>query len=470
MGRPPLPRGAHGAITSRKVGNMFEARCIYRGRNGAYSKPSAVGKSGPAAKQALLERLAELKDSAARKRINADARFSEVAERWVEDLEHQVAQGGKSPRTLNTYRSYLKIVNRHLGELRMWELEESVDVIDDMVKTVQTTMGFESAKKVRSVASLVCQLGIRRKAMGHNPVREIGELKQGRGPTGSEGTQAEKVPAMSLEQITEMLAGMDRFGRAKAGEADRFGRRLGKRGAVWTDLPDLAEAGLSTGCRHGELLALTGPDVIVEQGERGERIVKVNVDAHIVRPKGQGPRRVPGRKGNRPGIRVTVPPWSQEMWLRRAEAARTAGDGPLFPATGGGWLDQDNTNKRLRQALDGAGFEWVTVQVWRKTVGTLLRRAGLSVEDIAEQLGNTPAVVARHYVAPPEAAVKGAAVLEVIKLPTRTRVDHDGFRTEEDNDHEARTALPGKTVGAAGLEPATAREESSDRPGSTHTD
>lgn len=66
---------------------------------------------------------------------------------------------------------------------------------------------------------------------------------------------------------------------------------------------------------------------------------------------------------------------------------------------GGGWLDQNNANMRLRAALDGAGFEWVTARVWRKTLGTLMRRAGRSSEDIADQLGNTRAVVEKHYIA-----------------------------------------------------------------------
>jgi hypothetical protein len=64
-------------------------------------------------------------------------------------------------------------------------------------------------------------------------------------------------------------------------------------------------------------------------------------------------------KSKRPGILVRVPSWSDAMWLRRKAAV---GQGPPFPATGGGWLDQTNCNKRLRIALDAAGFDWVTAR------------------------------------------------------------------------------------------------------------
>ncbi|MFL6145462.1 MAG: hypothetical protein ACJ72N_26820 [Labedaea sp.] len=172
----------------------------------------------------------------------------------------------------------------------------------------------------------------------------------------------------------------------------------------------------------GETLALTGTDVQLHTGsETGKRDVAVHINAHLVEDSGKDIRRVPGRKSKRASI--LVPNWSEPTWLRRKAAA---GTGPLFPSVGGGWLDQANCDKRLRVALDGAGFEWVTARVWRKTVGTLMRRAGRGSEDIAEQLGNTRAVAEKHYIAPPTMTHTGAeALLKMIK-PRRSA---EGFRT-----------------------------------------
>ena len=103
----------------------------------------------------------------------------------------------------------------------------------------------------------------------------------------------------------------------------------------------------------------------------------------------------------------------------------------LFSAVGGGWLDQANRNKRLRAALDGAGFDWVTARVWRKTLGTLMRRAGRSSEDIAEQLGNTRAVAEKHYITPPTMTEVGAEVLEMIKPRRAAEEFLDSKRTAE---------------------------------------
>lgn len=299
----------------------------------------------------------------------------------------------------------------------MGELEESVDVVDETIKDVHVTMSYETAKKARTVISAVCQLGIRRHAMTSDPVRSIEALTRGHGTAddGDKTTAEDAVPAMTEAQIQDMFRGLEAFCRTKVEETDRVGRRLGKRGAVWSDLPDLAEASLSTGTRFGEALALTGDDVQPYQDKAtGQRRVRININAHLIYDEGKGIRRVPGRKGGRPGILVRVPDWSEGMWLRRKDQA---GNRPLFPAVGGGWLDQANCNKRLRAALDGAGFTWVTARVWRKTLGTLMRRAGRSSEDIAEQLGNTRAVAEKHYIAPPTMTEVGAEVLEMINPP-----------------------------------------------------
>jgi hypothetical protein len=54
----------------------------------------------------------------------------------------------------------------------------------------------------------------------------------------------------------------------------------------------------------------------------------VRIDAHIVRVKGQGLVRVPGRKGYKPGVILTVPSRSAPTFTRRKLAAGP--HGPLF--------------------------------------------------------------------------------------------------------------------------------------------
>jgi hypothetical protein len=109
---------------------------------------------------------------------------------------------------------------------------------------------------------------------------------------------------MDTEQIDQMLTRLGNYGTTK--EKDSKGRRVGKRVLVWQDLPELAEAMLATGVRTGEVLAISGDDVIKDDDGK----TAVRIDAHIVRIKGKGLVRVPGRKSNKPGVILTVPGWS----------------------------------------------------------------------------------------------------------------------------------------------------------------
>src|SRR5256714_7688408 len=134
MGRPPLPLGTHGEIRVVRLSpRRFEARCKFRARNGAITKPSARGESAAAAKRALKEKLTKFKATAAKGKINRDTRFSDAAKVYKANLHHQVDQRRMSPNTRRAYVSILKTVENYIGDMRMGELEEAVDVVDETI-------------------------------------------------------------------------------------------------------------------------------------------------------------------------------------------------------------------------------------------------------------------------------------------------------------------------------------------------
>jgi integrase len=149
-------------------------------------------------------------------------------------------------------------------------------------------------------------------------------------------------------------------------------------------------------------MALDGEDV-------DPKARTVSVGFHIVRIPGEGLARQPLRKGDQVGLLLEVPEWAVAMWRRRKLAS---GGGPLFPSWRGTWSDPSNLQHRLREAFDECGYEWVTSHVFRKTVTTVLDEAGLPTTAIADQLGNTPAVVEKHYRAKRIANPEAAAALE----------------------------------------------------------
>lgn len=399
MARRPLPPGTYGIITTKQLpSGVWEARTQWRGRDGVKSRPARRGATKGAAEAELRKALAEMTTAAGAGEVNRDTRFHEMAELWLEDLDYQAEHGSVSHNTARTYRSCLvQNILPRLGSLRMFEI--TVQTCDSLIKHTRSTMGYESAKKVRTITSAIIGLAIRRGAIDSNPVKSTERLTKGT-------TEQVEIAAMTLPQIETMLTGLRAYAETK--ELDSAGRRQGWRNIVWHDLAELAEAMLATGVRIGEVLSLTGDDV----GKDDNGHPYVHVRAHLVRVNGKGLVSVPNRKGGKPGMKLGVPPWSTGMFARRKLAA---GAGPLFAARDGGWLDPSNTAGRLREALDESGYDWVTSHVWRHTVATLLDEAGLSVSEIADQLGNTRAVAEKHYIKPRVSNTKAAAALQAIK-------------------------------------------------------
>jgi integrase len=398
-GRRPLPVGAHGDFHIKEVApGRWEARCWYRDLNGERRHPAVRADSEKAAKYGLQDRLKEMADEAAAGEVTRDTRFRVVVDLWLEDLEHKVEHAGRAPTTARTYRSYL--TGHILPRFEKLQLREVTPAaVDEFVKKIRTTMGYESAKKVKSILSAIADFAIRRGAVNWaNPTKSVEALSGGVGAD---------VVVISVEQVVEMLAGM----RAHAAELDE--KRDGRgawRNVVWHDLPEMSLAMLATGVRIGEVLALRGDDVV--RGEGGKVFIVVN--AHLIFVTGEGTRYVPHRKGKKPGdkgLLLEVPSWANAMFLRRKLKAAA---GPLFPAANGLWADTNNVNKRIRKAMDACGFEWVTSHVWRHTVGTLLDEADLPVSDVAGQLGNSKAVAERHYIKRRATNQKAAAALEVL--------------------------------------------------------
>lgn len=101
---------------------------------------------------------------------------------------------------------------------------------------------------------------------------------------------------------------------------------MGAHSRFWFDIPDILEGMLATGARLGEMLALNGDDIDAPEQA-------VTFRHHIVRVRGEGLVRVPGRKGKKPVLTLGVPEWSISMWRRRKLTA--GAKSPVFPSARG---------------------------------------------------------------------------------------------------------------------------------------
>ncbi|GLY63959.1 site-specific integrase [Amycolatopsis taiwanensis] len=185
----------------------------------------------------------------------------------------------------------------------------------------------------------------------------------------------------------------------------RAGLRRDKK-AVERDVPALVDFMLGTGMRIGEVLAVTWAALDLEAGT-------VEMRATVVRKKGVGLVLQPKPKSESGWRRLHLPPWLV-LLLQTREHVENEWN-VVFPSQLGKLRDRSNTNADLREAMDPIGFGWVTSHNFRKTAATLLDEAGLTVREIADQLGHKRvSMTLDTYFGRKQASPKVAELLRVI--------------------------------------------------------
>jgi integrase len=116
----------------------------------------------------------------------------------------------------------------------------------------------------------------------------------------------------------------------------------------------------------------------------------------------------------RAGFRtLALPSWAVEM-LRLRPSGRP--DQTVLCSVLGGLRDRDNAIGDLRNALNAAGFEWVTSHTFRRTVATLIDQSGLSARAATDQLGHShPSLTQDIYYGRRIASTGAAEALEILR-------------------------------------------------------
>ncbi|TCO15751.1 phage integrase family protein [Kribbella steppae] len=355
MPRPPLPIGTWGQISTWAAKTDHNGRPIshksqaeFRDHDGHVRLVSAFGKNKTAAERALLKKLQDRAKTNQSGELTAMHKISHLIDLWETKFEQWVADGKRSPTSLDNYRGAIKNhIRPALGELRIGEA--TTQRIDTVISKITERAGAPRAKTCRAVLSGMMKLAVRYGAISVNPVREI------------EAIEAEaKNPPRSLtsEEVTLLKTHLATDERA-----------------VQADLPDLVTFMLGTGVRIGEALAVLWPQVDLEAGT-------VEITSTIVRVKGQGllRRRTKSRAGQR---RLHLPNWVLAA-LRSRHAAGIRLDDPIFTDTIGCFRDPTNVRLSLRTALSPVG------STARRDLGlslrALRRETGLSRKQVADHL------------------------------------------------------------------------------------
>jgi integrase len=381
MSRPPLPLGTMGDIRCYPTaGGKVRAMAYFRDYDGQTRPVERVGKTEAAARNRLKEACRDRGRTDSAADITPDTTVAALAEAWFSEIQVAVDTGDRSPGTGKMYRDRIdNQVIPAIGAVRLREVRLSR--VDKVLRTVREKHGVGVAKATRTVLSGMFGLAARHDAMPGNLVRDAATIRS---------APAEH-RTLQLEEVWDI--------RAKL--------RVDARAVEW-DLVDFVDMMLSTGLRIGETAAITWPSLDLDAGT-------VEVRGTVVRITGKGLIIKPKPK-SRAGWRVIeLPTWAVTMLRHRQKAVVSNEWQAVFTSPLGMLRDPSNTQGDLRTVLDRARYPDVTSHAFRRTVATLMDKAGLSARAAADQLGHAKVSMTQdHYYGRRSAGTGAAAVLEAV--------------------------------------------------------
>ncbi|VBA60558.1 Tyrosine recombinase XerD [Mycobacterium attenuatum] len=357
-GRPQLRIGTHGQIKRiNKGGGVWLARCRYRDTDGVTRIVQRLGPAdeydqhGKLAADALIAALAERKRSGNRGEIGPETKVTDLVEQHLTRL----AEDGRSPVTMSTYRFTTKDLKKFIGGLRVREATPAR--MDAALRSMRSAHGATKARQSKTILRGALQLAVMASVLSANPVRDVQPLRS--------KTQPKGAVALTADQLRELLANL----RASA-YCEKH------------DLVDPITLLIATGLRRSELLGLRWTDF-------DEKANMLAVTGKVIRVPSEGLLRVDETKSTAGRRTVPLPKFAVEMLLKRRQRPYLGEQAVIFPSTAGTLRDPNNFGKEWRTARKELGVADVTTHSFRKTVATLIDDEGLSARIGADHLGHS---------------------------------------------------------------------------------
>ncbi len=355
-GRPPLPIGTWGRISSRVLktdakgkATQHLAKANFRDHDGHVRDVSATGRNKTAAEQALLIKLRDRAKVSQAGELTAMNKIGDLLDLWEGRFKKLVEAGKRSPTSYDTCQRVARLhIRPAIAELRIGEA--TTQRLDKVITKITDNAGASTAKTARAIISGAMSLAVRYNAITVNPMREIEAI---------EAAPKDPPRALTAEEVTLLRTSL---------AADPK--------AVDADLPDLVAFMLGTGVRIGESLAVTWSQVDLDAGT-------VEITHTIVRVREQGLLRKTTK--SKAGQRLLpLPQWLVAI-LRTRQAAGFRLDDPVFPDTNGSFRDPSNTRRHLRTPLSPIGS--IARRDLGLTLRALRREAKLTRREAASALG-----------------------------------------------------------------------------------
>jgi integrase len=255
-----------------------------------------------------------------------------------------LAEGGKSPATMTTYRSVARKLAKFSEALRVGVATPGR--LNAVIRSMRASHGANMARHGRTLLRGALQIAVLDDVLGANPVAQVSRIESGRRPKGA--------PALSADQLRGLLD------KLRASPSCRE-----------ADLIDPITLLAATGLRRSELLALRWEDY-------DETNATITVGGKIARIGGEGLRRLDCGKTDSSERVVKLPGFAITMLAERRKRAFWGQQKMMFPSSAGTWRDPDNFDKQWRRVRDDPGVPEVTSHSFRKSVATMIDDAGLS--------------------------------------------------------------------------------------------
>ena len=362
MARPRTPVGTFGEIEfSPLPTGGVRARVRFRDHDGQLRRVEATAGTHKVAEYRLKEKVAQRTDrSAGSDDLTPDSSFTKLVEVWLEDLD---LEGRLAPSTRELYdRDMRQLVLPAFANLTLREI--TVRRVDQFIKRLAATKSYSTAKQARTVMSLVFGLAVRYDALKVNPVRDTARVHK-------PPSQALSLTVEQVESIRRAVRGWRRGSGVPGPPPDG-------------QLEQIIEVMLGTSARIGEVLAVRKCDVDVTSSPATVRICGT-----IVSPSGKPTHRQPAPKTAKSTRTVSVPTFTAEVLRERlVKVAEEDPEHLVFFSRNHTPLTTNNVRRRLRSILAEVGIHGVTPHSFRRTVATVIDRAG-GAELAAEMLGHT---------------------------------------------------------------------------------
>jgi integrase len=377
MARPRMGIGTYGTVNTAEVQpGKWRARTRYRFADG---KARQVEKYGPSKAKALfaLKQALITVEASRGGELKPSTTLRVLAQMFL-DAKRDV---GRSEGTLETYGYAVTahIVPR-IGDLTVAEARP--ERLQPFLNRVEKESGAGAAKNCRSTLSGMMSLAVVNGATDRNPVRDLDRISHPKGKRRGSN-------AIPIDELPTFLAKV----RADADLQN------------W-DTVELIEYMLSSGWRVAEACALDVASIDFGAGT-------ATVEAINVRVTGKGIIRQDFPKTEKSARVTFLPSKTIELLHRRHERLKEF-TSLLFPTPLMRLRDPSNTQREIRDRRGVLGYPELSTHSFRKTVATILDKAGLSATEIADYLGHeNPSMTQDVYMNTLKGSSRAAEVLSL---------------------------------------------------------